>query len=70
MVDNLYPCPLHPSDKSAPTMMHIIEGQMNTAILNQHKKGLSNRAIGKLFSMPHNTVARTIDGVVQKNRIG
>ncbi|MNX70356.1 hypothetical protein D3C86_1016030 [compost metagenome] len=51
-------------------MMHIIEGQMNTAILNQHKKGLSNRAIGKLFSMPHNTVARTIDGVVQKNRIG
>lgn len=57
----------YPSDKSEPTLSNIIEEERNAAILNQHKKGLSNRAIAKLFNMQDTTVGNVLSEVRKKS---
>lgn len=52
----------YPKDKPEETLSVICKAKRDAAVMNQHKKGLSNKAIAKLFNFSgHQIVARIIE---------
>lgn len=60
----------YPKDKPEETLSHICKARRDAALLNQHKKGLSNRKIAELFNMTSTTVDRALDKLLQNPESG